>query len=136
MFKSTFGLVYEPEQMAHLVEEAKIEPLPSGEDPRPDEEADEDETRSALPFPVRVRPDSEALRSPPTPEVDSEPFVKPPLLPLASTIPVRLSKLGVGEVELTCKSWWCCMVVAMVQGSECLQFGKQFECFKRKKLKG
>ena len=61
----TFGLWKVPEHMAHFVAlEENKDPLPSGDDPRPDDEAEEDETRSVLApvlrlaDPVEAKPDS------------------------------------------------------------------------------
>ena len=61
----TFGLWKVPEHMAHFVAlEENKDPLPSGDDPRPDDEAEEDETRSVLapvlrpPDPAEAKPDS------------------------------------------------------------------------------
>ena len=50
--------------MAHFVAlEENKDPLPSGDDPRPDDEAEEEETRSVLapvlrPDPAEAKPDS------------------------------------------------------------------------------
>ena len=64
-FIHTFGLWKVPEHMAHFVAlEENKDPLPSGDDPRPDDEAEEDETRSVLapvlrpPDPAEAKPDS------------------------------------------------------------------------------
>ena len=113
--------------MAHFVAlEANKDPLPSGDDPRPDDEAEEDETRSVLapvlrpPDPAEAKPDS--LCSWP-----ESPF-RPALVPLeATTIPVRLSIDGVGEAaELTRTPlvWWCCKVAAI---SDCKAINLQIE---------
>ena len=62
--RHTFGLWKVPEHMAHFVAlEENKDPLPSGDDPRPDDEAEEEETRSVLapvlrPDPAEAKPDS------------------------------------------------------------------------------
>ena len=84
--------------MAHLVAlEAKRDPLPKGLEPRPLDEADEDETfLSLVEVIVEARPDS----------LLTSPFE----WPLAKIMPVRLSRLGVGEAADVTRTpeLWCC----------------------------
>ena len=91
--------------MAHLVAlDEKRDPLPKGLEPRPLDEAEEDETfLSLVEVIVEARPDSLLVASP---------FV----WPLAKIMPVRLSRLGVGEaadVTRTPELWCCCRVAAI-----------------------
>ena len=91
--------------MAHLVALVeKRDPLPKGLEPRPLDEAEEDETfLSLVEVIVEARPDSLLVASP---------FV----WPLAKIMPVRLSRLGVGEaadVTRTPELWCCCRVAAI-----------------------
>lgn len=124
-FDFTFGLLKVPEQMAHFVAlEENKDPLPKGDEPRPDEEAEDEETRSVLVLEllalvlVKVIEAAEAK-----PDSWSWPRSWPLLVPLAKTMPVKLSIEGVGEAAeplalltrtpLLCGWLWCCKVAAI-----------------------
>jgi hypothetical protein len=84
--------------MAHFeaLEDENIDPLPKGDDPKPEDDAEDEDTRSVL-LPLLHNEDEVA-------KPDSL-CSWPELLlsvPLAKTIPVKLSNDGVGEAaELT-----------------------------------
>ena len=112
-FWLTFGLLKVPEQMAHFVAlEENKDPLPSGDEPRPeDEEAELEEIRSVW---CKIPADS------------LSPFCNTPL-----TIPVKLSKLGVGEAaeaaeaELTRTPLpLCCCKVAAISDCQAINLKK------------
>lgn len=81
--------------MAHFIAvafEENSDPLPSGDEPRPEDEAEDEETRS-VPLPLM---DAEAKPDSLWTEIVSA------AMPLARTMPVKLSSEGVGEAaELT-----------------------------------
>jgi hypothetical protein len=112
--------------MAHFVAlDENKDPLPRGDDPRPEEEADEDETLSVLfVFTEVASPEEDSLCS--WQAVRSEAEDAPGFEPLANTVPVRLSKDGVGEAaELTrTPPLWCCCSVAAISDCQAINLNR------------
>ena len=106
--------------MAHFVAfENKLDPLPRGDEPRPDDEADDEETRSTL---LALPLFNEAAAEGRPESLLSAAMLLPPGF---STMPVRLSSEGVGEVaELTrtplpCCCCCCCCCCRVAAISDC-----------------